>query len=160
MSQHDFTTTMTVDRPPNEVYDAINNARGWWSRTIVGDTTHLGDEFVQHAPDLHWARLRVSELVPGRTVAWQVLDSLFTFVSDQAEWRGTEIRFDLSETETGTAVRFTHVGLLREHECFDVCANAWGGYIGGSLKKLITTGAGTPNADNVAVEIKADAAVG
>jgi hypothetical protein len=102
----------------------------------------------------------VSELVPGRTVVWQVLDSLFTFVSDQAEWRGTEITFDLSETETGTEVRFTHVGLLREYECFDVCANTWGGYIGGSLRKLITTGTGTPNADNVAVEIKAAATVG
>jgi len=148
----DYVTTITVDRPPLDVYHAINDARAWWSRTIVGEMTHVGDEFVQHAPDLHWARLRVSELVPGQTVVWQVLDSLFTFVADQAEWRGTEIRFDLEETETGTKVRFTHVGLFREHECFEVCANAWGGYIGGSLRKLIMTGTGTPNADNVAAE--------
>lgn len=79
---------------------------------------------------------------------------MFPWVSEQAEWRGTEIRFDLSEAEGGTQVRFTHVGLLQEHECFDVCANAWGGYIGGSLKKLITTGKGSPNVDNVAAETK------
>jgi len=154
MNQQDFTTTMTVDRTPDEVFDAIINARGWWSRTIVGDTTHVGDEFVQHAPDLHWARLRVSELEPGRTVVWQVLDSLFTFVADQAEWRNTTIRFDLTETETGTELRFTHVGLFRDMECFDVCANAWGGYIGGSLRNLILNGTGSPNVDNVTSDIK------
>lgn len=152
MSKQDFTTTITVDRPPQEVFDSIMNVRGWWSATVVGETDQVGDEFVQHVPDLHWARLRISEAVPGRTVAWQVLDSLFPWVADPAEWRDTEIRFDISEVEGGSQIRFTHVGLLPAHECFDVCANAWGGYIGGSLKKLIETGKGTPNFDNVAAE--------
>ncbi len=154
MSKQDFTTTLIVDRTPAEVYDAINDVRGWWSATIVGETAHVGDEFVQHVPDLHWARLRVSELEPGRTVAWQVLDSLFPWVSEQAEWRGTEIRFELSETGDGTRIQFTHVGLMPEHECFDVCANAWGGYIGGSLRQLVMTGVGNPNQDNVAADTK------
>lgn len=87
-------------------------------------------------------------------MVWQVLDSLFTFVADQAEWRDTEIRFDLTEAEHGTQARFTHVGLFREMECFDVCANAWGGYIGGSLRNLILTGTGSPNADNIPADIK------
>jgi Activator of Hsp90 ATPase homolog 1-like protein len=152
VSTQDFTTTITVDRPALEVFDAISDVRGWWSATIVGDTTHVGDEFVQHVPDMHWARLRVSELQPGRLVAWQVLDSLFPWVSEPAEWRGTEIRFDLAEADGGTQIRFTHVGLQQQHECFDVCANAWGGYIGGSLKQFITTGTGSPNEDNVATE--------
>lgn len=152
MSKQDFTTTITVDRPAQEVFDSIMNVRGWWSATVVGETDQVGDEFVQHVPDLHWARLRISEAVPGRTVAWQVLDSLFPWVADPAEWRDTEIRFDISEVEGGSQIRFTHVGLLPAHECFDVCANAWGGYIGGSLKKLIETGKGTPNFDNVAAE--------
>ena len=59
MNPQDFTTTMTVDRTPDEVFDAINNARGWWSRTIVGATTHVGDEFVQHAPDLHLSLIHI-----------------------------------------------------------------------------------------------------
>jgi catechol 2,3-dioxygenase-like lactoylglutathione lyase family enzyme len=32
-----------------------------------------------------------------------------------------------------------------EHECYGVCANAWGGYIEGSLRDLIETGTGRPN---------------
>lgn len=29
--------------------------------------------------------------------------------------------------------------------CYDVCSDAWGGYITGSLRDLITTGEGQPN---------------
>ena len=43
----------------------------------------------------------------------------------------------------GTRVRFTHEGLVPEYECYDVCANAWGGYINGSLRSLITTARAT-----------------
>lgn len=42
-------------------------------------------------------------------------------------------------------VRFTHAGLVPAYECYDVCSNAWGEYITGSLRKLITTGKGEPN---------------
>lgn len=153
MNQQNFTATITVAATPEQAYAAINNVRAWWSRSIIGEYTHVGDEFVQHVPDLHWARLRVAQLEPGRTVAWDVLDSLFPWVEQAAEWRGTQIRFELGAVESGTEIRFTHVGLWKEHECFDVCASAWGGYLGGSLKSLIETGVGSPNVDDVATTV-------
>jgi hypothetical protein len=42
-------------------------------------------------------------------------------------------------------VRFTQVGLVPSYECYEVCSNAWGSYVTGSLRKLITTGEGQPN---------------
>ena len=33
-------------------------------------------------------------------------------------------------------------GLVPEYECYDVCSNAWGNYITGSSRKLITAGKG------------------
>jgi hypothetical protein len=42
-------------------------------------------------------------------------------------------------------VRFIHEGLVPEVECYDVCWVAWGGYITGSLRDLITTGTRQPN---------------
>jgi hypothetical protein len=68
-----------------------------------------------------------------------------SFIQDQSEWKDTEIRFDLSEKDGATEVRFTHVGLVPDYECFDVCFNAWGVYIGGSLRSRILTGEGLPN---------------
>lgn len=39
-----------------------------------------------------------------------------------------------------TQVRFTHQGLVPEYEYFNVCSDAWGSYINGSLRSLSTTG--------------------
>ncbi|MEO6548620.1 MAG: hypothetical protein ABIN94_11495 [Ferruginibacter sp.] len=42
-------------------------------------------------------------------------------------------------------IRFTHLGLVPEYECFEVCRDAWTNYIQKSLYNLITTGKGQPN---------------
>ena len=35
MTEHGFSTTLTVDRPPTEAFDAITDVRGWWSFDIA-----------------------------------------------------------------------------------------------------------------------------
>jgi len=45
MNNQSFTTTISVDQTPKEAFDAINNARGWWSEEIEGSTDKLGGEF-------------------------------------------------------------------------------------------------------------------
>jgi hypothetical protein len=147
MTKHrqSYGTTLVVDRPPQEVFDAINNVRDWWSQEVVGVTDRVGSEFEYHHRDVHRCSLRVTTLVPGRKVAWHVVDNHFNFVSDQDEWKDTDIVFDVTETGDGTEVRFVHVGLAPQFECYDVCSNAWGGYLHGSLRQLILTGQGQPN---------------
>lgn len=145
-----YTTTVLVERSPEEAFDAINNVRGWWSQEVEGVTTEVGGEFEYHYEEVHRCRMRVTELVPGSKVAWHVLENRFDFTQDQIEWKDTDIVFDISKTADGTQIRFTHVGLVPQHECYDVCANAWGGYITSSLRDLIDTGTGQPNPKDVA----------
>jgi hypothetical protein len=76
---------------------------------------------------------------------WLVLDSSLNFVKDKTEWNGTKITFEISKKGKKTEVRFTHLGLAPEIECFDACSNAWGSYVNGSLQSLITKGKGSPN---------------
>lgn len=140
-----YRTTFTVDRTPQAVFDAINDVRGWWSQEVVGVTDEVGAQFDYHYKDVHRCTLRVTELVPGRRVAWLVVDNYFDFVADQQEWKGTSIVFDIRDTGGGAEVVFTHVGLAADFECYDVCSNAWHGYVDGSLRELITTGRGRPN---------------
>jgi hypothetical protein len=145
MNNQDFTATISVERTPEEAFDAINNVRGWWSENIEGGTEKLGDEFTYRYKDVHSCKIKIAELIPGKKVVWHVLDNRFNFTKDKNEWTGTDVIFEVSKKGNKTEVRFTHRGLVHEYECFDVCSNAWGSYINGSLRSLITTGKGKPN---------------
>jgi hypothetical protein len=140
-----YTTTFAVDQSPEEVFDAINNVRGWWSDEIDGSTDKLGAEFTYRYKDLHCTTQKITELVPGKKVVWHVLDSHINFVKDKAEWDGTDIVFEITKQHGKTELRFTHVGLLPAIECYGKCSGAWGFYVNESLRSLITTGKGDPN---------------
>jgi hypothetical protein len=143
-SQH-LTTTFTVDQTPEEAFAAINNVRGCWSGNIEGSTDKLGDEFTYRYKDVHYSKQRITKLVPGKKVVWRVLDRRLNFIRDATEWNGTDITVEIARKGDETEVRFTHVGLAPDQECFDACSNAWGSYINGSPRSLIASGAGQPN---------------
>jgi uncharacterized protein YndB with AHSA1/START domain len=42
MKAQDFTTSFTVNRPPEEVYKAIQDVRSWWSGHFEGETEKPG----------------------------------------------------------------------------------------------------------------------
>src|SRR5208282_3000750 len=89
MKKRSFTTTISVDQTPNEAFAAINNVRGWWSGEIAGATDKLGAEFTYRYKDAHRSTQKVTELIPGKKVAWHVSDSHLSFVKDKSEWTGT-----------------------------------------------------------------------
>ncbi len=144
MKTKDFTTSFPVDQSPEEVFDAINNVRGWWSEEIDGSADKLGAEFKFHYKDLHRSTQKITEFVPSRKVVWHVLDSHINFVKDKTEWKGTDIVFAITRKDDKTELRFTHVGLVPAIECYGDCSGAWGFYINDSLRSLITTGKGQP----------------
>lgn len=145
MTTPDFSTTFSVDNSPKEVFNAVNNVRGWWSERIDGGTEQLNDEFTYQRWELHKCTMKLIEVIPDKKVVWQVLDNYFSFTEDKTEWIGTKISFDISEKDGKTQLLFTHWGLVPAYECYDVCFDAWSSYIKGSLQNLITTGKGEPN---------------
>ena len=145
MNNQDFNTTILVEQSPDEAFNAINNVRGWWSEEIEGGTNKLNDEFTYHYKDVHSCRMKLIEVIPGKKVVWLVMDNYFNFIKDKNEWKGTKIIFEISEHDNKTQIRFTHLGLVPEYECFDICSNAWSKYVQHSLFSLITTGKGEPN---------------
>jgi len=86
-----------VDQSPEEVFDAINNVRGWWSEEIDGRTDQLGAEFEFHHKDVHRSTHKITEFVPGKKVVWHVVDAELNFVKYKTEWNGTDIVFDIAE---------------------------------------------------------------
>src|SRR6478609_2483450 len=146
MTAPDFSTTILVDQTPTAAFNAINNPRGWWSEEIEGSTNKLNDEFKYHFEDVHRCQIKLVEVVPDKKVVWLVLDNYFKFTKDKSEWKGTKIIFDIAEKDNKTQLQFTHQGLVPAYECFEICRDAWTGYIQKSLRNLITAGKGQPNA--------------
>jgi hypothetical protein len=142
MQSQNFNSTITVEQTPTEVFGAINDVRGWWTGEIEGDAARVGDEFSYRYPGAHYSKQKIAELVPGKKVVWHVVDAHLEGRKDPTEWTGTGVTFEISSKDGGTEVRFSHLGLVPEFECYDSCSSAWGFFVNGSLKRLITTGEG------------------
>jgi hypothetical protein len=142
MTTSNFTTTFFVNQTPKKVFKAINNVRVWWQGEIEGSTDRLNDEFTYRFEEIHFSKQKIVEMIPDQKVVWLVTDSKLNFIEDKNEWTGTKISFEISEKDNKTQVRFTHLGLFPQIECYSECSNAWRQLIQQSLFSLITTGKG------------------
>lgn len=145
MSPSDFNATLLVDQTPKEAFHAIQNFRGWWSEEIEGSTDQINEVFFYHYKDIHLCKMKLIERIPDKKIVYRVIDNQFSFTHDKTEWIDTRLIFEITTEGGKTHVRFTHEGLVPDYECYDVCFDAWTGYIKKSLYNLITKGKGEPN---------------
>lgn len=141
-TRKDFTTSILTDKSATEVFNAINNVRGWWQGEIKGNTERLNEEFTYQMGDIHFSKQKIVELIPGKKVAWLVTESKINFVADKNEWVNTKIIFEIKPFKNKTKLTFTHQGLVPSIECYGGCSGAWGQLIEKSLFSLVTTGKG------------------
>lgn len=145
MQEKTYAMEFEVPSPSNVVYTAINNVSGWWTQNITGNSKKIGDVFTVTFGET-FIQLKVTELRTNFKVVWEVVDCHKHFLKDKKEWVGTKIHFDIENVDyENTKLKFVHKGLVSALECYEICCDAWGRYLHGSLKKLITTGKGTPD---------------
>jgi len=146
MEQSNFTTSILVDKSVEQVFNAVTNVRGWWSEEIEGGTSQLNDVFYYHFEDVHRCTIKLIEVVPSQKVVWHILENYFKFTENEKEWTDTKVYFNISKEGNRVKVKMTHEGLVPDYECYEICQGAWTTYIQKSLKSLIETGKGMPNA--------------
>lgn len=142
MKTANFTTTIVIAKDKMEVFNAICMPQNWWSGEVVGQALNLNDEFTYKFKDFHLSTQRVSTLIPGKKVVWDVVESVINYAEDKKEWTGTQIVFEIFEERGQTKLLFTHLGLVPEIQCFDSCSNSWTQLVHQSLSSLIITGKG------------------
>lgn len=141
---------MIVNAPISEVYEALTTQRGfvrWWTTSCEvgaaeGDsiTIRFGDTFKV---------MSIEALCPVTDIAWRVVQAHLVApgVTRKDEWVGTDISFHLMPLSLdSTQLLLTHTGLTRESECYDICSQGWGLFMG-SLKDYLERGSGIPFTD-------------
>ena len=122
---------------PERVYDALTTLEGlggWWTETTTGDPGPGGVIEFRFAPG--GFDMEVTELDPGRTVRWRVVDG-------PPEWVGTDISWELRPDGDWTIVMFRHEGWREPVEFMHHCSTKWATYLM-SLKALVESGVGAP----------------
>lgn len=145
MQNQNFNITFLLDQTPIEVFNAINNVRGWWSEKLEGDSEKLNDEFIYRHGDFHYSKHKLTEVIPNEKIVWLTLESKLSFVEKQNEWNGTKMIFEISKQGDKTMLDITHSGLVPGLQCYDGCSRGWTHYLKNSLLPLITIGQGKPD---------------
>ena len=145
MKKEAYSITILADAPSHVAFDCINNVAAWWTSDLQGQSRNMNDTFTVYFGEVHVSAQTITELLPDKKIVWLVTESMINFVNDKKEWLNTYIVFDITPKGNQTEIRFTHIGLTPDLECFSACSNAWADYIIESLLPLINTGVGKPN---------------
>jgi hypothetical protein len=111
-----YTVAIEVAKSPNDVFNhVINDVSKFWPEEFEGESTKLNDEFEFRSGDSHYSKNKVVELVPNKKAVWLVTDSIRK--TDNFEWTGTKMIFEINFNGDNTMLKFTYDGVVLENEC-------------------------------------------
>lgn len=143
-TKDDFSLAIELNVSPEAVFNALtrNVAKWWGGSDLTGSTLRLHDEFSIYHPGAHYSKQEVIELLPDERLAWFVSESELAWLQhNKHEWTGTKMIFTLFTNTGKTALRFTHVGLTPDKECYEACSNSgWGIVISDYLYHFVSEG--------------------
>jgi uncharacterized protein YndB with AHSA1/START domain len=136
----DYRKELHIGAAPQTVFDALTTLAGcasWWA-PASGSPAPGGElRFTFDDPGAPLV-LHVAEADRPAAVAWQVRACDFL-----PDWVGTAITFVLTPAADGCELRFRHVGLRPQLDCYDQCRAGWD-YFLPSLRDYAESGAGRP----------------
>ena len=142
MENNDFNSSLSAKISAGEAIKKISNVPAWWGITFTGSAEKQNDKFTVKMGGDSFFHFTVTELIPGKRVAWLVTDCNMPWYSDKKEWANTRLIFDLNENDAVTAVNFRHEGLTPKNECYMDCERGWTHWIQTSLFSYLTNGKG------------------
>lgn len=133
-----YTVAIEIAKSPNDVFNhVINDVSKYWPEGFEGESTKLNDQFIFRSGDTHYSKNKVVEFVPNKKVVWLVTESLRK--TDNFEWTGTRMIFELTPKADNTLLKFTYDGFILENE-YDRLVQICDMVIKEMLYNLITNG--------------------
>jgi hypothetical protein len=144
MENKNYHRTIVVNASAEDAMKKISQIDCWWKKDFSGRAEKLNDKFTVPFTEPSFVDFVVSEFTPGKKMVWKVADCYLPWFQDKKEWNNTEVVFQLSEENGKTKIDFTHIGLVPEVECYNVCEKGWDGHVTKSLASFINEGEGRP----------------
>lgn len=115
MTTTTYTTSIEVPQSSKAIFRHItNDLTQWWPEDVTGETTKLNDEFTFTTGDSHYSKNRVIELQPDKKLVWLVTESIRK--TDNFDWSGTKMIFELTPNGDNTKIEFTYDGVILADE--------------------------------------------
>ena len=135
-----------ISATAQDIYPLLTTDQGlarWWTT----DTHGAGDvgSTIQFRFDGGGPDFEIIELIPNAKVVWRHSGEM------PPAWKGSEISFQLEETETQTFVNFRHYNWQQADDFLAHCSTKWGLFMM-SIKSCIETGRGYPYPDDVHID--------
>ena len=107
--------SIEVSKSRQKVFDhLLHDVAKFWPEKLEGRCSNLNDEFVFRSGDSHYSKSKVVELIPDKKVVWLVTESIRK--TDNFDWTGTKMIFELTAKGNDTEIKFTYDGIVLKHE--------------------------------------------
>lgn len=119
MKKNDYTkahysVSVVLTKPIGYVFDHLIDLSQWWPEDFSGENIALDSEFVLSSGGTHFSKNKVIELVPDRKFAWLTTEAIRK--TDNYDWTGTKMIFELTPYDEDTLLKFTYDGVVLENE--------------------------------------------
>jgi uncharacterized protein YndB with AHSA1/START domain len=109
-----YSVAIEVAKSPNDVFNNLINLKKWWPEDFEGEDIKLNSEFEFTTGDSHYSKNKVIEFVPNEKLVWLATESVRK--TDNYDWTGTKMIFELTPKGDNTIVKFTYDGVVLENE--------------------------------------------
>jgi hypothetical protein len=109
-----YSVAIELAKSPSDVFNHVINLKKWWPEDFEGADIKLNSEFVFSTGDSHYSKNKVIEFVPDKKVAWLTTEGIRK--TDNFEWTGTKMIFELTPKGDNTIFKFTYDGFIPENE--------------------------------------------
>ena len=109
-----YTTELEVEKPVSDVFEHVIDLAKWWPEEFEGESLQLNTEFVLKTGGGHYSKNKVVEFALNQKVAWLTTESLRE--TDNFDWTGTKMIFELTPENNNTRIKFTYDGVVLENE--------------------------------------------
>src|SRR5260370_23087847 len=109
-----YTVEIEVAKSLNDVFNHVIDVSKWWPEEFEGEPIELNNEFVFRSGDTHYSKNKVVEFVPNKKVVWLTTESIRK--TDNYDWTGTKMIFELTPKGDNTVIKFTYDGVVLENE--------------------------------------------